>query len=280
MSNKIIQNYQNVDCMLTIEQAREHIDELTINIRGNKSYYRRHHSDDVLSKKEREEILLEGEIQAEIDFYENQIFKAKKHAEEIASFHLNDYCDSVPDSDEQRIDGLENKLGRVQETVYQLLGGLFNQSTQCAILHTHISLLNGHDNDNEEQINPELLYPTTRQGDHHEAEIQLLKHQVAKLEGTVDVLVEMVQLLAKRSLSNCECDKVKSRKVEPQEKIVSGKSEEILTYTTRYGPAAKWNENCGSAQLSNEDKDEEEKMWGYTEGACYATADFSDGDDY
>jgi hypothetical protein len=231
MSNKIIQNFQNVDCMLTIEQAREHIDELTIDIRGNKSYYRRHYSDDVLSKKEREEILLEEEIQAEIDFYENQIFKAEKYKAE-------------PDNDEERIDSLGHKMVYVQES--------------------------------------------RSQGDRHEEEIQLLKHQVAKLEGTVDVLVEMVQLLAKRSLSNCECDKVKSRKVEPQEKKVSGKPEEILTYTTRYGPAAKWNEKCVSThiELSNEDKDEK-KMWGYSEGACYVSdgdayegEDFSDGDEY
>ena len=133
---KIFKNYQNPrDDFLTLEEVRTRIEELTTDLKGNESYYRRHQSG-VLTKEQREEILLENEMQDEIDFYESQIdfYKSrginneediKKYVNEMAAshfnnheedeneedkkpyYHINDYCDpylgrespSIPDSD-------------------------------------------------------------------------------------------------------------------------------------------------------------------------------------
>ena len=140
------------------------------------------------------------------------------------------------EKEESRLDSLEKNIDNVKYVVYQLLG-----QSSCEI-----------DKDT-------TMWHTTRQGDQNESEIELLKQQVSKLEGTIDVLVQL--LTHQHSSSNCEDKNVKPIKEPPQE---------ATNYITRYGPAAKW----------NEDEDNSTKMWGYgyTEGACYASADFSDGE--
>jgi len=59
----------------------------------------------------------------------------------------------------------EKKIDCVQEVVYQLLGGLFNQRTQNNTLSMHINILEGNDNLYEKIKINEDIYPTTRQGD-------------------------------------------------------------------------------------------------------------------
>ena len=72
MSNKIFQDYQNSGLYFSLEEVRERIEDLTSQLRGCESYYRRNQSK-VLTKEQREDILLENEIQDEIDFWEQQI---------------------------------------------------------------------------------------------------------------------------------------------------------------------------------------------------------------
>jgi hypothetical protein len=225
---KIFKNYQNPRDFLTLEEVRTRIEELTTNLKGNESYYRRHQSE-VLTKEQREEILLENEMQDEIDFYESQIGfyesrgisdeeDIKKYLDEIAAsyfnndkedeephYHINDYCDpylerelppiQMSESDEEepesKIDSLEKKLDGVENVVYQLLGGLFNQSTQSNMLGAHLCCLRGSEYQGE--IDEKTIWPTTRQGDQHEKEIQLLKQQVSRLEDTVALLVNVIK---------------------------------------------------------------------------------------
>jgi hypothetical protein len=331
MSTKIFQDYQNSGLYFSLEEVRARIEDLTSELRGSESYYRRHQPE-VLSKEQREEILLENEMQDEIDFYEEQIhnqevFGTKIFIEE-PHYHINDYCDpylgkasppipmsesddeeelansekasgsaldradliqhyhnpslslsiieareiisdldrdlkliryylknkietftekekeeqqekevntqheiyyyetsifriqqayredpeslygysirprtpSVSDSDsedeveeepETKIDSLEKKLDGVENVVYQLLGGLFNQSTQSEMIDSHISSLKGTRYLGN-GVNGDAIWPTTRQGDRNEEEIRLLKQQVSKLEGTVEMLVRLL----------------------------------------------------------------------------------------
>jgi hypothetical protein len=295
MNTHFIQHYQNPKFGLTIEQARERIDELTTALQGNESFHRRHSPSTPLSSQQRDNILLEEEVLAEIEFYEEQISSNEDYEAEVASYHFNDCCDREPylaetDNDESRIGSLENKMDSVQATVYQLLGGLFNQTTQGQIMDNHIKMLYP---ENRQRIVDEECeesgWPTTRQGDQNESEIEILKQQVAKLEGTVDTLVQMVQsLLTQRSRNNGECGKEEHYDYSgypggchpTSDSDDEQPSQMELNYTTHYGPSVKWekSENCDSVamDISVEDKDESEEefdnKWGYTEGACYASA--------
>jgi len=242
MSTKIFQDYQNSGLYFSLEEVKKRIEELTTQLRGSESFYRRHQTA-VLTREQREEILLENEIQDEIDFWERQIrgFEneedVQKHVEEMTSFHfnnhqetedeaeenkdkepyyhINDYCDPylgrasppIPEfdsSDEEdeeeeerqippaKIDDLEKKLDGVENVVYQLLGGLFNQRTQSDMIESHLCCLRGNEYPGE--VNKDTsIWPTTRQGDKNEEEIRLLKRQVSRLEDTVSLLVRIIR---------------------------------------------------------------------------------------
>jgi hypothetical protein len=230
MSNKIFQDYQNSGLYFSLEEVRERIEDLTSQLRGCESYYRRHQPE-VLTKEQREDILLENEIQDEIDFWEQQIHNSsdvkgcEEYVNKIAAshfnndeedeedgdedgepyYHINDYCDPylgrasplIPefDSDEEepesKINSLEKKLDGVENVVYQLLGGLFNQETQSNMIDLHQCCLRGSEYQGEIDKDTSI-WPTTRQGDQHEEEIRLLKQQVSKLEGTVEMLVRLL----------------------------------------------------------------------------------------
>ena len=298
MNTKIFQDYNNSGQYFTLEEVRERIEDLTSELRGSESYYRRHQPE-VLTKEQREDILFENEIQDEIDFYEQQIrnqevfgtrvrqelkeesasaldnaaliqhyhnpslsisivesreiisdlnrdlkliryylknkietFTEKEKEEQqekevntqheiyyyetsifriqqayqedpksLYGYSIRPRTPSVSDSDsedeveeepETKIDSLEKKLNGVENVVYQLLGGLFNQSTQSSILDTHLCCLRGNETETSGEINQDAIWPTTRQGDRNEEEIRLLKQQVSKLEGTVEMLVRLL----------------------------------------------------------------------------------------
>ena len=226
--SKIFENYQNPGYSLSFKEVKDRIEELTTELRGSESYYRRHQLA-VLTKEQREDILLENEIQDEIDFYEAQIHgfrdqeDVQEHLIKIAGshfnndeedeqphYHINDYCDPylgresppipmLESSDEEeveepksKINVLQEKLDGVEDVVYQLLGGLFNQTTQSEMIDLHLCSLRGTRYLGN-GVNGDTIWPTTRQGDQHEEEIKLLKQQVSKLEDTVALLVRVIR---------------------------------------------------------------------------------------
>jgi len=72
----------------------------------------------------------------------------------------------------RKVSRQSEQIERIQDVVYQLLGGLFNQRTQNEILSTHIDILYGNNiEENEEdkyRNNKKIIEdisPTTRQGD-------------------------------------------------------------------------------------------------------------------
>jgi hypothetical protein len=291
MSTKIFKNYQDFRELLSLEEVKKRIADLTTSLRGNESYYRRFQPK-ILTKKEREDIIFQSEIQDEIDFYEHQIqneidfyeeeingfedeeedvevekvsaldraaliknyhnpslficilearefienlessiknkkkhygfcfnqqqiedeihyyktaiFRArqtyKEDAQSLYGYSLRPRTPSVSDSDSEdeveepsaKMDELEKKIDNVENVVYQLLGGLFNQTTQSNIIDSHLCDLRGT-RFLGAGINEESIWPTTRQGDQNEEEIRLLKQQVSKLEGTVEMLVRIIK---------------------------------------------------------------------------------------
>ena len=86
----------------------------------------------------------------------------------------------------ERIVLLENNLANCVETVNQLLGGVWNQRTQSAVIVCHQKTLFGERDpfnpDTEDQDTSNWgLWPTTRQGDANENRIEELERKLAEL---------------------------------------------------------------------------------------------------
>ena len=100
---------------------------------------------------------------------------------------------SIEDTKEmqKRIDDLTEQLKeqkeqaeRIETTVYQLLGGLFNQGSQRNVLRSHISYLipSALNDFDVEKISEEGIWPTTRQGDELEAKFAKQRKKYKKLK--------------------------------------------------------------------------------------------------
>jgi len=85
---------------------------------------------------------------------------------------------------ESRIYDLEHKLNYAQESIYQLLGGLYNHETQRELLKSYTNFLYTGNNYLEHDL--ENIWPTTRQGDENEERIK-------RLEENIDILVKRLK---------------------------------------------------------------------------------------
>lgn len=79
------------------------------------------------------------------------------------------------------------EIEHCKSVIYQLVGGLFNQKTQKWIGKSHVNVLYGTSNeDEEEEANDseanDYVWPTTRQGDEHEERIRKMEETIRKLE--------------------------------------------------------------------------------------------------
>jgi uncharacterized coiled-coil protein SlyX len=86
---------------------------------------------------------------------------------------------------ESRIYDLEQKLSASQETIFQLLGGLFNKETQTQTLESHIKFLYTGRTLTDEEIQENRL-PTTRQGDENAERIEQLEKNNALLKENLE----------------------------------------------------------------------------------------------
>jgi Mg2+ and Co2+ transporter CorA len=215
MNSEIIQSFNPSIKNVTIADAKVRVKDLIKSL-DYMTYFRRQETSP-------DEATTISEIEAEIDFYEDQIFKEKE---------------------KEKFDVLESQMFAIQETTYQLLGGLFNPKTQGHTLDYHTNkLFQTPCVINEEASSREISYPSTRQGDANEEQIELLKQQVSKLEGTVASLTQMVQLLAR----------------EPREKLDEvDKTQQSLNYTTCYGPNDTWYEDADEDVNDEDDEDADE----------------------
>ncbi len=91
------------------------------------------------------------------------------------------------------------QIERNTKTIYQLLGGLYNQQTQSQQLTRTIAGLHGSssnyesdDDDNESSDDDdegnEDIWPTTRQGDEHEERLKEMEARFKKLEEQVTAM--------------------------------------------------------------------------------------------
>lgn len=196
----LIKDYHTPSILVSIKEAKEFIEDLLKENNNNKIYYTRHKA--TFTQEEEKEIILEIEnIQREIDYYETCISHIQQTYEEdpesVYGYSLISTNPSGDDKEEEVVhpiskknDELEGKINRIEEVVYQLIGGLFNHETQFGIIDSHNACLFGREPSSS--IGNQSVYPTTRQGDANEEEIRLLKQQVSKLEGTVAVLLQLL----------------------------------------------------------------------------------------
>ena len=147
----------------------------------------------------------------------SQLYKTTYVEEKAFKFYLNGQHDSywlllknkfpVPETDlnlsqvvenarllEQRVAKLEEineyqatKLENIETVVYQLLGGLFNHSTQGKVLNQNLNLLEDNNEvcwspTDSESKSKWAHDPTTRQGDDSEIRIQKLENELKQVK--------------------------------------------------------------------------------------------------
>jgi hypothetical protein len=111
----------------------------------------------------------------------HQVVENGRHLENL----IEEQAKTIEDQS-YKIEELSKKLDNVTQVVYQLLGGLFNQSSQCDTLRQHIDVLytgkiqgrGRHDDPNDSNWED---FPTTRQGDDSERRIEALEQTVREM---------------------------------------------------------------------------------------------------
>jgi hypothetical protein len=85
------------------------------------------------------------------------------------------------------IENQQNKLANIDQIIYQLVGGLFNQNTQTSVISSYLESLNISYHANDSEYNKWGQLPTTRQGDSNEERInQLEKHILPQMTRSSD----------------------------------------------------------------------------------------------
>jgi hypothetical protein len=112
----------------------------------------------------------------------------------------NEAADNEADNNNNEADNNDNndnknllkKIKNVENVVYQLLGGLFNQTTQDEILTSHLNRLldlNLKPTFTNEEKN---IWPTTRQGDDHEIQLNELTKLIQKQQEQINALTALL----------------------------------------------------------------------------------------
>ena len=110
----------------------------------------------------------------------HQIVENGRHLENL----ITEQAKTIEDQ-AYKIEELSEKLENVHQVVYQLLGGLFNQSSQCETLQKHTDILftgksKGRGSEDLEE-SAWSMWPTTRQGDDSERRIEVLEKTVLEM---------------------------------------------------------------------------------------------------
>jgi predicted transcriptional regulator/uncharacterized coiled-coil protein SlyX len=139
---------------------------------------------------------------------------------------------------ESRIYDLETQLRAAQETIYQLLGGLFNHETQKQLLDNHMKFLYTGRTLTDEEIE-ESRWPTTHQGDENELRIEQLEKDNAllkeKLEATQSSVYHLIGGLYNQQTQRKMLNKYIDSLFSQNQDVPDEKHEENKWPTTRQG---------------------------------------------
>ena len=77
------------------------------------------------------------------------------------------------------------QIERLQDTVYQLIGGLFNQQKQAEQIDLAVAMLRNRKPKRQQEDDPDYytVWPTTRQGDDLEHRMTELETKMEKIDG-------------------------------------------------------------------------------------------------
>ena len=131
---------------------------------------------------------LDRGVMLEMNFAEKRV--PQLHPETICRCFR--HLENLIKRQEKTIEKLKKKIDCTQNVVYQLIGDLYNQTTQATAIHTHLNTLFEYklqDKDSDEESDEESdkeeekqvdkskwnIWPTTRQEDENEEHIKLLK---------------------------------------------------------------------------------------------------------
>jgi hypothetical protein len=138
---------------------------------------------------------------------------------------------------ESRIYNLEHKLNYAQESMYQLLGGLYNHETQKELLKSYTNFLYTGNNYLEHDL--ENIWPTTRQGDENEERIEKLEKGNAllkeKLEATQITVYSLLGGLYNQNTQNSVLSKHVDDLFSQNQDVPYEKHGENIWPTTRQG---------------------------------------------
>jgi len=139
---------------------------------------------------------------------------------------------------ESRIYDLEHKLSYAQESMYQLLGGLYNSETQRELLNSYTEFLYTGNNYLEEDVS-ESIWPTTRQGDENAERIEKLEKDNAllkeKLESTQRTVYSLIGGLYNQNTQNSVLSKHVDDLFSQNQDVPYEKHGENIWPTTRQG---------------------------------------------
>jgi predicted RNase H-like nuclease (RuvC/YqgF family) len=90
----------------------------------------------------------------------------------------------------------KKQVERIETSVYQLLGGLFNQGSQINVLNAHLKYLypSSLREFDLQKINAEGIWPTTRQGDELEAKFAKQRKKYKKLKRRLKALEKKLKI--------------------------------------------------------------------------------------
>ena len=86
---------------------------------------------------------------------------------------------------EEIIQKQAQEIERLQDTVYQLIGGLFNQQKQAEQIDLAVAMLRNRKPKRQQEDDPDYytVWPTTRQGDDLEQRMTELETKMEKIDG-------------------------------------------------------------------------------------------------
>ena len=127
------------------------------------------------------------------------------------------------EAQQKHIDNLSSQVGRIEGEVYQLFGGLFNQTTQKGTLNFHLEML-GIDTDGrykEPNTSKWDIWPTTRQGDELEERMDALEKQLAS--ASLEKKVKDIDSCVKQIIGGIYCQKTQNGIIKNHMDVLNGK---------------------------------------------------------
>lgn len=148
------------------------------------------------------------------------------------STHKYGFCPTTRQGDEhqklieaqqKQIDELINVTERVKSEVYQLFGGLYNQSTQAGTLNFHLEMLGINTDGRYKEPNTSEwdIWPTTRQGDKLEERMDAVEKQLAS--ATLEKKVKDIDLCVRQIIGGIYCQRTQNGIIQNNMDVLDGK---------------------------------------------------------